>query len=156
MQRTHFSASPEYGKELLNIPGWTVRSLSSPGGINLPELQTKYQSGDISECWASESVPSYENTSIPGNGVNAGHLLTVWSTCSPFLSNRNPHCESWEVRHVTSVSIFHPGSWASSHEWSQAIRYSQRELSEEEVMDAGSGKVGRSLQQQCALGLEGQ
>lgn len=24
------------------------------------------------------------------NGVSAGHLLTVWSTCSPFLSNRNP------------------------------------------------------------------
>lgn len=53
---------------------------------------------------------------------------------------------------MTSVSIFHPGSWASSHEWSQAIRYSQRELSVEGVMDAGSGEGGRSLQQQCAWG----
>ena len=76
-QRTYFSASPKYGKELLNTPGWTVRSFSSPGGINLPELQTKYQTGNISECWASESVPSDENTSIPGN---------KWSECWPFVN----------------------------------------------------------------------
>lgn len=76
----------------------------------MPEPQTKYQTGDISECWASESVPSYENTSIPWkqNGVNTGHLLTVWSTCSPFLSNRNPHCESWEVRRVDQCFHFPP------------------------------------------------
>ena len=28
---------------------------------------------------------------------------------------------------MTSISVFHPGSWASSHNWSQAIHCSQRE-----------------------------
>lgn len=118
----------------------------------MPEPQTKYQTGDISECWASESVLAMKTRAfLETNGVNTGHLLTVWSTCSPSATGI-PHCESWEVRRVTSVSIFHPGSWASSHAWESSHSLLQRELSVEGVMDAGSGEGGRSLQQQCAWG----